>query len=242
MQQALVRDFFDQIALGYNDRYEPQRPFHHYLFAERLRAAQEGLPLEGARVLDVGAGTGPLYEAFTGRGLQVDYHACDVSPAMLAQSRIPAGRYQVGPLESTTYAAERFDYLFALGLTTYLLPEELDRLLNRLPNLLYPGGTAVLSFTYQSGLNWQIRQALAPAARKLRAGGLMLSQKFETRAYTPQEITARMPAPLQLQEIRWLTPCLPLLSRWWPQVGIPLARRLAHPRLYSDFLILIQQP
>ncbi len=242
MQQVLVRDFFDQIARGYNDRYQPQRPFHHYLFTERLRTAQQGLPLEGARVLDVGAGTGPLYDAFTRQGLRLDYYACDVSAAMLAQSNIPAGRYEVGALESTAYAQERFNYLFALGLTTYLLPTELDRLLSRLPDLLLPGGTAVLSFTYKAGLNWQIRQALAPAARKLRANGLMLGQAFDTRAYTPQEIATRLPAALRLQEVRWLTPCLPLLSRWCPPVGIPLARRLGHPRLYSDFLVLIQRP
>ena len=89
-QNDKVSTFFDRISDDYRERYGPQNPFHSYFFRERLQAATEGIQFENKIVLDVGAGTGPLWD-YLAKYPGVDYYACDISPMMLAQSSNPGG-------------------------------------------------------------------------------------------------------------------------------------------------------
>jgi len=241
MQGALVQQFFDGIAADYPERFLPENRFHHYLFLQRLHAACEGLDLDGARLLDVGAGTGALYDYLMEKGLRPDYYACDLSAKMLDRSNIPTGRHEAGALSQTSYARQRFDYVFGLGLTTYLLPAALQELLEQCADMLRPGGCAVLSFTNKYSLDWKLRRTLLPAVRLAKPGRHVWGQAFQVNAWTPEEAASMLPPALSIRRQRWLTPCIPLLSRFCPQIGIPLANQLASKHLYSDFLLFMQR-
>ncbi len=82
-QRAQVQSYFDRLAPGYRARYEGGQAFLQYLYEDRLEKALEGWNPLGKTVLDIGAGTGILYDRLP-QGQ--DYYACDISGAMLEQS------------------------------------------------------------------------------------------------------------------------------------------------------------
>lgn len=78
----------------------------------------DGLPLRGARVLDVGCGTGDLLLFLRERGIDCEYTGLDVSPAMVAAAaaRIPGARFLRGSvLEPVPDLGREFDCVVASG-------------------------------------------------------------------------------------------------------------------------------
>ncbi|MCO6492218.1 MAG: methyltransferase domain-containing protein [Phaeodactylibacter sp.] len=240
-----VRAFFDRIADTYPQRYTGVRPFHRQLFGERLKQAVTGRDFTQKTVLDIGAGTGALYDYLADTQTGFDYYACDISEKMLARSRIPEGRRFVGQVYDSAFPVQRFDYIFALGLTTYLTREELSRLLAFLPGRLSTDGVAIISYTHARSMEWRMRRLLRPLFRRLGLRRHLLGQPFEVTAYTPEAVKEMLPPGLQITQIHWLSPTLPLFSRFFPQAGAALARRLAPilgNKVYSDFLMEISRP
>ncbi|MCB0597947.1 MAG: class I SAM-dependent methyltransferase [Lewinellaceae bacterium] len=239
-QTEQVKAFFDHLAEEYAKRYTPARPFHRQLFGERLEQATAGRHFSNKTILDIGAGAGALYDCLLATHEGFDYYACDLSESMLAQSRIPEQRRFAGQVEELTFPVEKFDYIFALGLTTYLTREGLARLLAVLEGKLAAEGLAVLSFTHAGSAEWQARRRLRPLFRRLGLRRYLISQPFETNAYTPEQVQQMLPPGLEMVITAWLSPTLPLLSRLFPRAAAPLARRLAlffGKGLYSDFLV-----
>ena len=112
-----VRHFFDRLAADYGERFTWRRPYHAWLFRERMRLATEGLDLDHASILDVGAGTGALYDFLTAHYRDLDYYACDLSAEMLRHSSIAAGRRFHGRITEITLPTDSFDFIFLLGVT-----------------------------------------------------------------------------------------------------------------------------
>ncbi|MCB0579685.1 MAG: class I SAM-dependent methyltransferase [Phaeodactylibacter sp.] len=237
-----VQSFFDRIADNYPQRYTGARPFHRQLFGERLEQAAGGRDFNHKSILDIGAGTGALYDYLEGTQTEFDYYACDISEKMLAQSRIPEERRFAGQVYDSPFPVQQFDYIFALGLTTYLTREELARLLAFLPGRLSAKGAAVFSFTHARSMEWRARRLLRPLFRRMGFRRQLLGQPFETNAYTPGQVKEMLPTGLQAQKTIWLSPALPLFNRFFPKTGALLALRLKPvfgQRIYSDFLIEI---
>lgn len=179
-QPHKVAAYFDEIARDYESRYGTNRPYHRYLHTERLRLTTEGLHIEGKRVLDIGAGTGPVYEALRGRGCH--YFALDISAEMLAASNIPEAQRFCGSLQDAPLPYPVFDVVFMLGVTTYLPPDELADTLQRVQRLLAPGGVFIVTFTNPRSLDWQIRRFI----RLFWRGKGVIGQGFATFAYRPE--------------------------------------------------------
>lgn len=106
-------------------------------------------PLQGLRVLDLGAGVGQWSFRFA------DHGAAQVVAVEYARGLVEIGRAEatrrgdacVHFIESAaeTYrSAERFDLLFISGLFVYLNDDQAERLLAGLPGLLAPDGTLLL--------------------------------------------------------------------------------------------------
>lgn len=239
MHQSLVRIFFDQIADNYSSRYKSQQPYHFYLFQERLAQATKNIVPDNKKILDIGAGTGPLYDWLKAAGNNFSYHACDISRKMLEQSNIPSGNYEALDFEKSSYRYQQYDHIFALGLTSYLKPDTLKLYLELIGKCLSPEGQAIISFTNKRGAEWYFYRMIHPLAKALGLSRKLAGQAFSTHAYLPEEIKAVLPQYLNVQEIRWLSPSIPLISRLFPQAGIPLAKKIAGIHTYTDFIAII---
>ena len=209
-----VSQYFDSIADDYDHRYDASaRPYHSYLHQQRLRIATRDIDFAGQRILDIGAGTGSLYDVITRNLADPDYFACDISAEMLEQSRIPPQQRTVGEITEINPPHAAFDLIFMLGVSTYLSPEVWQSVLARVASLLAPDGRFIVSFTNPRSLDWHVRTLI----RRVWRGKGVLGQSFQTYAYLPGVATP----PLQLDHADWynasLTPIntlLPTLSFW----------------------------
>ena len=153
--QKAMKELFDTLSGSYNDRKTSKNPFLSYFNGQRLRLSAAVLPDSPSSVLDIGAGTGFLYDYLLEAGLDTSsYLALDLSSKMLEQSSIPINQRLVG---SITVLQENeiqgFDFVFCLGLTTYLSDLEMDMLPKLCMSKLKGNGQIIMSFTNRSSLN-----------------------------------------------------------------------------------------
>ncbi|HLO63501.1 MAG TPA: class I SAM-dependent methyltransferase [Azonexus sp.] len=103
----------------------------------------------GARVLDLGCGTGPVLCELRRNG--IDAVGLDYSEDMLAHARarlaaqaLDAGGVEQGDCRNTPWPAASFDIVVCLGVISYI--ENYDPVLAEIDRLLKPGGTLLISF------------------------------------------------------------------------------------------------
>ncbi len=200
-QHEQAARFFDAVSGTYRDKYKDASPFHRYYFNERLWKATRDLDLAGKDVLDVGSGTGDLYDHLIARFPSMRFHATDVSAGMLAQSPVPQERKYVGHAYDHPFAQRTFDAIFMLGVTTYLSPEELQKNLAFIARSLKPGGTAVISFTNKHGLDTIVRELLRPVMRLFGGKGKVLSSGLRTRNYSKAEAARELGRHFRIERI-----------------------------------------
>lgn len=180
--------FFDRISHAYRNKYSEQSPFHRYYFNERLEKATRGLDLEGKDVLDIGSGTGNLYDELIERFPRMRFYATDLSAGMLAQSRVP-GQYQFrGHAYNHQFPVRTFDAIFMLGVTTYMTPAELGKNIDLVARSLNAGGTAIITFTNKHGLDTIARAMLRAPLRLLSQNDKVLSSGLRTHSYSIREV------------------------------------------------------
>ncbi|EHR68994.1 methylase involved in ubiquinone/menaquinone biosynthesis [Burkholderiales bacterium JOSHI_001] len=106
-------------------------------------------PLAGQRVLDLGAGVGQWTFRFAERGaaqvVAVEYARGLVDIGQAAAQRRGMAQVQFVESAAEAYANDTpFDLVFISGLFVYLNDDQAERLLQRLPALVRPGGTLLL--------------------------------------------------------------------------------------------------
>lgn len=240
-----VASYFDAISESYDSRYSEQNPFHNYFFRQRLHAATEGLCFDGKSVLDIGAGTGALYDELIQRNRQIDYFACDVSSRMLEQSRIPKDRMFVGSPTVISFPRRQFDLIFSLGVTTYQTPEELAGNWNVISARLSPDGIAVISFTNRNSIDHAIREATKFA--KPFGAKRIFGQSFPTFAYRAADIEVMAGrVGLHIARIKYLNQTFSPFNTLLPRPSVRLAKLIERapdamlPMLSSDFIVFVQ--
>ncbi len=246
-QNNRVSSYFDGISRGYSDRYGDRNPFHSYFFRQRLKAATDGFVFEGKSVLDIGAGTGALYDELVRRCPTVDYFACDISPQMLAQSAIPHGRAFVGRVSEISFPRDSFDFIYSLGVTTYQDPAELAANWRFIADHLAPGGTAIVSFTNRAAIDHAVRTALRIAKPIIRKG--VFGQSFATFAYRPAEVADMARAVgLEIARVRFLNQTVSPFNTLLPKPSVALARMIEGrapgamlPLLSADFVVFAER-
>lgn len=246
-QSESVRSFFEGIAPSYAARYGAGRPYHAYFFQQRLRAAMHGLDLEQAHILDLGAGTGALYDALRERVSRFSYLGTDISQAMLAHSRIPPEHRFVGQVTDPAFPRQPFDKVFVLGVTTYLGRNELRETFAALHAMLEPGGVMIVSFTHRRSLDHAVRALLEPMLRlfaKTAAPGRVLSQSFAKQAYVPADLTSCYADQFEIGPPVWLNQTLTPFNLLFPRLAVFFADKALHglpscllPYFSADFLI-----
>ncbi|MBS1581174.1 MAG: class I SAM-dependent methyltransferase [Bacteroidetes bacterium] len=224
--------FFDRVSGTYRDKYTHQSAFHRYYFNERLEKATRGMDLRGKCVLDIGSGTGNLYDHLIARAPDLRFFATDVSPGMLAQSRVPPAQRFVGHAYAHAFPVRAFDAIFLLGVTTYLSPEELQRNLAFMAGSLAPGGVAVITFSNRHGLDTGMRALFRLPSRLFGNRDRVLSSGLRTRTYSMGEVRRLLQPHLRIVREDVHNHTVFPFGALLPGPSIALAERLA--RLPAD--------
>ncbi len=225
-QHEQAAQFFDRTSGSYRAKYSTASRFHHYFFNERLEKATAGLDLRDKDVLDIGSGTGALYDHLAPLAPGMRFHATDVSAGMLAQSRVPADRRFVGHVYDHTFPTKRFDAIFLLGVTTYLSPVELERNLRFIASSLKPGGKAIISFTNAHALDHWCRSLVRSVAGLTGARNSVLGSGLKLYTYSTNEAKAAIGQVLNVERSDLLNHSVFPFNRVFPGPSVALARRL----------------
>jgi ubiquinone/menaquinone biosynthesis C-methylase UbiE len=247
-QNQLVSRYFDSIASDYAHRYGKSNSYYSYFFNERIWAATEGLEFESKSVLDVGAGTGALYDFLIKINHKVNYTGTDISSEMLLQSKIPRANQLIGELTNLSFPEKHFDYIFLLGVTTYLTQENFKSHLAKFNSLLKDNGQLIISFTHQRSLDSILRTLLKPFFQLKRDGQGLIQQPFKTSAYSETEARNLLLPTYRCERLTWLNQTFTPLNHLQPRFSVQLARTLNRslprfllPFLSADFLVHVQK-
>lgn len=249
-QQQHVRLYFDRIANDYARRYTSGSIYHSYFFQGRLQEAVRGLDFEGKKILDIGAGTGALYDYLKKHCQSFEYTGTDISAAMLQESHIPVEYQRIGVFTDLELPSEYFDLIFMLGVTTYISRPDLESHLAAMKTRLTSEGIAILSFTHRCSLDLQLRQLF----RSLNFSKLikpiksrLISQPFATMAYCKVDIKQMLNRQgFSIQRLEWLNQTVTPFNHLFPRASVGLASRLKRvlpirvlPFFSGDLLVVV---
>ena len=225
-QTNKVRDFFDVVSGEYRDKYKNRQVFHNYFFNQRLEQATEGLDFNNKKVLDIGAGTGNLFDYISAKNSSVDFYACDISPKMLEQSNIPASHRFVGKSYEIDFPTGNFDYIFMLGVTTYLDDDELEKNFDFIYRNLSDEGVAIITFTNRNALDTVSRTFAKNAIKLLKLKDKVISQSFKIYPRTLKEVKGFRGGKLTVKTIKFLNQTIFPFSQAFPKMSVKLADKL----------------
>jgi ubiquinone/menaquinone biosynthesis C-methylase UbiE len=139
-----VREQYDDISSVYDERWDVYVRLTLKAFMRFVVAPLEELA-PGARVLDVGTGTGAVPKALAERHLRLDLNGADVSEGMVEVARRECGacRFVVAPAEALPFEASSFAVITTLSsLHFWTDPAAGVREMHR---VLAPGGQVIIS-------------------------------------------------------------------------------------------------
>ncbi len=188
IQTEQVRTFFNSIAGQYPEKYSEKKPRHRWHFNQRLVAATGSIDFSGKRILDIGTGTGALYDFLTAKGFaSMSFTGCDIAQQMMEASHIPKENRFVGRCYDIDFKGKSFDYIFMLGVTPYIDEKECDQTLDFIARHLEPDGMAIVSFRNEQCLNSTVSALAQPLLRCLPLRDFVATQSFHTYGYSPKE-------------------------------------------------------
>ncbi|HEX8368211.1 MAG TPA: class I SAM-dependent methyltransferase [Pyrinomonadaceae bacterium] len=249
-QTEKVRDFFDVVSEEYRGKYEKRRIFHNYFFNQRLEQATGGLDFAGKTILDIGAGTGNLYDYIVAKDDSVDFYACDISAKMLEQSNIPADHRFVGKCYELDFPPQKFDYIFMLGVTTYLSADEMEKTAEFIYRKLADDGLAIITFTNRQGFDTITRTLSKNVIKLFKLKNKVISQSFRIYTYSINQVKNLYQGKLRMNEVRFINQTIFPFCYVFPKLSVNLALRLAGKiknkqaaaaRLSSDFIVFYKK-
>ncbi len=203
-QNNQAKEFFNDIADTYKDKYKNYNKFHHYFFNERLRKASEGFDFRNATILDIGTGTGDLYDHLKSIDLSINFYGSDIAEKMIAESNIPKENQFVGKITEIDLPRSDFDYIYMLGVTTYLPEDEMVETLKTIEANLAQNGKAILTFTNSNSFDNFNRTLLKLPVKLMKSKRSVLGQGFKIYKYSVSSAKELVNPWFNVQEVRYL--------------------------------------
>ncbi len=249
MQKNEVEGFFNDIAENYKSKYSEADDFLNYFFNERLIEATREYDFANSIVLDIGAGTGDLHDYLKSNNENIDFYGCDIAGNMLDQSNIPVDRRFVGLCYEIDFPRNKFDYVFMLGVTTYLDIEEIKRTLNFIAAALEDDGKAIITFTNKHSIDWISRSLIKTMARRIMPKKNVLRQNFKIYAEKLTEIEKLVESNFVIEDVRWLNHTVFPFNQILKNSSVKTAKKLHKSlknknllnMLSSDFLLILSK-
>ena len=165
MKKDKTKFFFDSVARNYSKRYkfEDNRSI---FFNNRLNFSLNSEDFQNKSVLDIGAGSGIIYHCL--KNVLGKYTGCDISEKMMKEGGIPKNSRRVieNNLEELL-KNEKYDYIFMLGVTTYLSKEQFESYINQIINCSNNGTKVIISYTLKNYIHIIWRQFITTLSRTI---------------------------------------------------------------------------
>ena len=241
-----AKDFFNSISSSYISKYRKEKPFHYYFFIERLNKSLKNIEINESKILDIGAGTGGLFDFLTEKKLTFTYTGTDISENMLNNSNIPENSRFVGNAYQIQLPFAKYDKVFMLGVGTYMDVSEFQKHLNFFKTILTDyDSEIIISFTNQNCIDSKMRGFLKPLISILANRKTVLSQNFPISKYSLGDVKEIIKnSGLKLNSVEWLNHTVFPFNLIFKNISISLAERidkLENQRflslLSSDFLV-----
>src|SRR3974390_391031 len=153
---------------------------------KRVREWAKALP-PGAAVVDLGCGPGlPITEVLVAEGLRV--YGVDAAPSFVEAFRcnLPNTPIACEAIQDSKFFDRTFDGVLAWGLMFLLLPEDQRRLIQRIADILVPGGRLLFTSPAKIGFGNDMMTGLETRSlgaeeyrRLLSAVGLSVARQYE---------------------------------------------------------------
>ena len=118
MTKDKAKAFFDLVAKNYSQRYGPNDR-RSIFFNNRLNFSLSNEHFDNKTILDIGAGSGIIYHSLN--KIALTYTGCDISEKIMEEGGIPKKfRRVIKNNLKDLLKNENYDYIFMLGVTTYL--------------------------------------------------------------------------------------------------------------------------
>jgi cyclopropane fatty-acyl-phospholipid synthase-like methyltransferase len=157
---------------------------------------------------------------------------------MLAASRIPADRQFVGTLADVVLSASQFDYIFLLGVTTYIGDEDLTDTLITVHELLAPEGRAIVTFTNRTSADWMMRRMIRKIPGIRRRKQFVLAQEFPTYARSMTEIERIISELFSIERSVGLNHTVFPFNQLLKRPSVRIAKRIHRSRNGAEKLLL----
>jgi ubiquinone/menaquinone biosynthesis C-methylase UbiE len=197
--------FFDSISDSYKKKYSEENIFHYYFFTERLEKSTKDISLSNKKILDLGSGTGDLYDFIKERAQNITYTGTDIAEGMLKNSSIPEGSKFLGDYITLKLPYNDYDLVFMLGVSTYLSEEEMNGYLNFISQHTKENdATIVISFTNKYCFDNLFRSILKPIILLIPNKKNVLSQKIKIKTYSINEVQQLLVCNFRIENVEWL--------------------------------------
>jgi SAM-dependent methyltransferase len=153
---------------------------------KRVRDWAKALP-RGAAVVDLGCGPGlPITEVLVAEGLRV--YGIDAAPSFVQAFRrnLPNTPIACEAVQDSKFFDRTFDGVLAWGLMFLLSPEDQRRLMQRIADILLPGGRLLFTSPAEIGFGNDVMTGLESRSlgaeeyrRRLSAAGLSVASEYE---------------------------------------------------------------
>jgi 2-polyprenyl-3-methyl-5-hydroxy-6-metoxy-1,4-benzoquinol methylase len=250
VQSEGVKTFFNRIAHEYLNKYSIQNPFHRWYFLDRLSVATSGMDFNGKIILDIGTGTGALYDFLLASGFnEMQFIGCDIAEKMMEQSHIPKSNCYTGNCYDIHFKNDTFDFIFMLGVSTYIDAQEQDKIFEFIHHHLGKNGIAVVSFTNKSAINYILYTILRPFTRMFGLKKRVAGQSFQTYGYSSKHIRALLENKFMIKNILHINQTFFPFNHLFPETSIKIAqyiRRNVRNKLLlniasSEFLVKLRK-
>jgi SAM-dependent methyltransferase len=153
---------------------------------KRVRDWAKALP-RGAAVVDLGCGPGvPITEVLVAEGLRV--YGVDAAPSFVQAFRrnLPNTPIACEAVQDSRFFDRTFDGVLAWGLMFMLSPEDQRQLIQRIADILVPGGRLLFTSPVETGFGTDVMTGLEWRSlgaeeyrRRLSAVGLSVAREYE---------------------------------------------------------------
>lgn len=238
MNKDKTKFFFDSVANDYSVRYG-LKDNRSIFFNNRLHFSLKNEDFHNKSVLDIGAGSGIIYHSL--KNVLEKYTACDISEKMMKEGGIPKkSRRVIKNNLGDLLKDEKYDYIFMLGVTTYLSREELDKYINQIKICSKNGTKIIISYTLNNFIHIKWRQLITTLSKTIlkpffKRKKLLINSGIQMTLFNSQDCL-NISTNLKVYDFNFQNIFLPPFDRIFPRALLLSIDKVAN-RLFGQNLI-----